>query len=96
MFNDILDLASIDMGTLTFNHGNFNIRDIINEIFKYFELSQGTKRIEVSINHDSKLPTMIRNDQKRLIQVLLNLVANAFKFTPDKGKISISTEFIVD
>lgn len=78
---------------MSFNFEFFNMRELLNSIFNYFSISIESKKIETKLNIDTKIPFVIKNDHNRLLQVLLNIVGNAFKFT-QKGKITIDVTLV--
>mmetsp|Transcript_32022 Transcript_32022/g.28381 ORF Transcript_32022/g.28381 Transcript_32022/m.28381 type:complete len:126 (+) Transcript_32022:905-1282(+) len=68
-----------------------NIDDFLIDIKNIFSFQAEEKGIDFEINISSDLPESISTDPKRLKQVILNLLSNAFKFTQE-GKISISLD----
>ncbi|MDP2175885.1 MAG: chemotaxis protein CheB [Bacteroidota bacterium] len=89
LINDILDLAKVDAGRMTFENQPFEIRKSIRSILHSFYLKIKEKNLEIVKEFDSKIPLIVLGDSVRLNQILLNLLSNAVKFT-HKGKISVS------
>ena len=93
LINDILDLSTIDAGQLA-----LQIRplDVFAMIKTMFDLTQEWGRKQnITVKMDCpKTIGMIQADERRLKQVLLNLINNAIKFTPEKGTITIRAEKI--
>jgi two-component system CheB/CheR fusion protein len=89
LINDILDLAKVDAGRMTFEKQPFEILKSIKSILYSFDLKIKEKNIELVHHYDSKIPKMLMGDSIRLNQILLNLLSNAIKFT-HKGKIELS------
>ncbi|MBC7695354.1 MAG: response regulator [Burkholderiales bacterium] len=93
LINDILDLAKVDAGKMTFEKSAFNLTDSISSIAKLFELKIQEKKIDFVKEMDSSIPEVLVGDSVRLHQVLMNLVSNAIKFT-SQGKVTIGTRLL--
>jgi CheY-like chemotaxis protein len=93
LINDILDLAKVEAGKMTFEQIPFNLHDSISSMLHLFETKLLQKNIELERNYDKQLPTTLVGDPVRLHQVILNLVSNAIKFT-SKGKISVNVKLL--
>ena len=89
LINDILDLAKVDSGKMTFEQIPFKISTSISAMLHLFETKILEKNLELNINYDNKIPEVVIGDPVRLNQIILNLVSNAVKFTA-VGKISVS------
>jgi signal transduction histidine kinase len=87
LINDVLDLAKIEAGQLTLSPADYLIDDIVHGVCIAVEPLVAEKRIAFEVDMPADLPQG-RGDQRRLTQVLLNLVGNAIKFT-DSGKVCI-------
>ncbi len=93
LINDILDLAKVDAGKMTFEKLPFEIHKSIVHILHSFSLKIKEKNLELVKEYDSKIPVMLMGDSVRLNQIILNLVSNAVKFT-HKGKIILSVKLL--
>ena len=93
LINDILDLAKVDAGRMTFEKQPFEIRKSIKSILHSFNLKIKEKNLELVTEYDSKIPSMLLGDPLRLNQIILNLISNAVKFT-HKGKIILSVKLL--
>ena len=94
ILNDILELSSIESGSLNIVEQEFAPFDIINECVNIFV--QPAKNHGTFINLEiESLPESVLGDPKRLRQVLFNLVGNAVKFTQD-GQVSVNATFNKD
>ncbi len=87
LINDVLDLSKIEAGQLTLSLSEYSLKNVIQTVFSAVEPLAAEKRIAVEVDIASELPRG-HGDERRLTQVLLNLVGNAIKFT-DAGKVSI-------
>jgi PAS domain S-box-containing protein len=89
LINDILDLAKVDAGKMTFEQIPFKMAMSISAMLHLFETKIQEKNLELVKEYDSKIPQVLVGDSVRLHQIILNLVSNAVKFTA-KGKITVS------
>lgn len=89
LINDILDLSKIESGSVDLHLENIRPSEIGNNIESLFTELANHKKIEFKIDLADELPTDFISDQGRLEQIIKNLLSNAFKFTPEKGKISL-------
>jgi signal transduction histidine kinase len=87
LINDVLDLSKIEAGQLTLSLSDYSLKNVIQSVFSAVEPLAREKQIALKIEVASELPQG-HGDERRLTQVLLNLVGNAIKFT-DSGKVSI-------
>lgn len=93
LINDILDLAKVDAGKMTFEKIPFKMETSLSSILHLFETKIEEKNLTLVKEFDSKIPKVLLGDPVRLDQIILNLISNAIKFT-NKGKISITTRLI--
>ena len=89
LINDILDLAKVDAGKMTFESQAFEIRKSIASILHSFDMKIKEKNLELIEEYDKKIPTILLGDSLRLNQILLNLLGNAVKFT-HSGYVKLS------
>ena len=89
LINDILDLAKVDAGKMTFEQTPFKMALSISAMLHLFETKIQEKNLELVKEYDNKIPEILVGDPVRLRQIILNLVSNAVKFTT-KGKITVS------
>jgi PAS domain S-box-containing protein len=89
LINDILDLAKVDAGKMTFEQIPFKLSASISAMLHLFETKIQEKNLELIKIYDNNIPDVLVGDPVRLHQIIMNLVSNAVKFT-SKGKISVS------
>ncbi len=89
LINDILDLAKVDAGKMTFVKTPFKMTLSLSAMLHLFETKIQEKNLELVKEYDSKIPEVLVGDPVRLHQIILNLVSNAVKFTTE-GKITVS------
>jgi GAF domain-containing protein len=87
LINDVLDLSKIEAGQLTLSLDHYSMKDVVNSVYGAVEPLAADKKIGFKVEVVSDLPQG-RGDERRLTQVLLNLVGNAIKFT-DTGEVAI-------
>jgi PAS domain S-box-containing protein len=93
LINDILDLAKVDAGKMTFEQIPFKMASSLSAMLHLFETKIQEKNLELVKEYDDKIPTTLLGDPVRLHQIILNLISNAVKFTT-KGKITVSVRLI--
>ena len=93
LINDILDLAKVNAGKMTFENQPFQIKKSITLIQNTFDLIIKEKNLEIVNEYDNRIPAVLVGDSARLNQILLNLMSNAVKFT-HKGKITVSIKLL--
>ena len=89
LINDILDLSKIESGTVSIEVGEMPMEHLKQHMERTFRQLASDKGLEFNVKFDSKLPQTIRTDEKRLQQIVLNLLSNAFKFT-SKGDVTLA------
>ncbi len=88
LLNDVLDLSKIEAGKFTLEHVEFSLRDVVARAMRTHSVKAHEKNIELIIDVDDDIPDLVVADPHRLLQILLNLVGNAVKFT-EEGEISV-------
>ncbi|OGR97117.1 MAG: hypothetical protein A2902_05065 [Elusimicrobia bacterium RIFCSPLOWO2_01_FULL_64_13] len=86
--NDILDAAKIKAGKMEIQKAGFDIAATAESVFNLFQPLFDKKKITARIEKEEGLP-IIAADGEKIRQVITNLLSNAFKFTPEEGKITI-------
>jgi PAS domain S-box-containing protein len=93
LINDILDLAKVDAGKMTFEQIPFKLSVSISAMLHLFEPKIQEKNLTLIKEYDPKIPEVLLGDPVRLHQIILNLVSNAVKFT-SIGKITVSVRLL--
>jgi PAS domain S-box-containing protein len=93
LINDILDLAKVDAGKMTFEKTPFKMKSSISAMLHLFETKIQEKNLSLITEYDPVIPNVLLGDPVRLHQIILNLVSNAVKFTT-KGKITVSIDLL--
>lgn len=90
IINDILDFSRLSSNKVTLNKECFNLKDLFNEVNSTLSHRFLEKKQKVFYNYGSNLPEYILGDRQKIIQILVNLLTNASKFTPIKGRILVN------
>jgi PAS domain S-box-containing protein len=95
LINDILDLAKVDSGKMTFEKVPFKMEKSIAAMMHLFDIKSQEKNVQLIKEYDYSIPAVLVGDPVRLHQIIINLVSNAVKFTT-KGKIIVSVTLVKD
>ena len=95
LINDILDLATIEAGYMTLDRGQFDIHTMIAGVFALNRERARGKEQKLVLDCAPDIGSMFA-DERRLKQVLFNLVSNAIKFTPERGVITLASRVVGD
>jgi signal transduction histidine kinase len=87
LINDVLDLSKIEAGQLVLTLNDYSVKDLMQGVYVAVEPLAGTKKLGFRLEAPPDLPPA-HGDERRLSQVLLNLVGNAIKFT-DAGEVAM-------
>ena len=88
LINDILDLAKIEARKLDVYPAEVNLTDFLDGVIGIIRMRAQEKNVRFVVERAPRLPTGIHADEKRLRQVLLNLLGNAVKFTDSGGTVT--------
>jgi len=91
LINDLLDFSKIEAGKLTVENIDFALDAAIGNVAALFEEQAAALSVDFAIELAPDLPRFVQGDPTRLRQVLVNLVGNAFKFTP-AGQVTLRVE----
>jgi PAS domain S-box-containing protein len=89
IINDILDLSKIEAGQFELDIADFDLREAIGQACAAAGFEAHAKGLLLTVQFDDQVPAGVRGDGRRLHQILLNLVANAVKFTAE-GSVTVS------
>jgi len=91
LINDILDVAKIESGRLSLESVSFDLEDEINRVIETMSVRAHAKGLEITSRILPHVPARLIGDPLRLRQILINLEANAIKFT-HKGEVALTVE----
>ncbi|WP_077400529.1 ATP-binding protein [Microbulbifer agarilyticus] len=89
LVNDVLDISRIEAGKVEIIEEDFSLPNLINCILVSCEPQATQKNLHIQSSIDTSLPEFIRSDRGKLSQILINLMGNAIKFSPDNGEIRL-------
>jgi signal transduction histidine kinase len=93
LVNDLLDIARIESGRMTMKQDSQDLKNIVAGVLDLLSVQLKEKQIESSFNISPDAPVVFV-DFSQIQRVFINLINNALKFTPQKGKITISSKKI--
>jgi signal transduction histidine kinase len=88
LINDVLDLSKIEAGQLTLSLADYSMKELVHTVLVAMESLAAERRLALKVDVGADLPRG-RGDERRLSQVLLNLVGNALKFT-EAGEVRVA------
>jgi signal transduction histidine kinase/CheY-like chemotaxis protein/HAMP domain-containing protein len=91
LINDVLDLAKIESGTVTLDISEMSFASLRDQVDRTFSQVAADKKLEFIVDLDPALPRSMYTDDKRLQQIIKNLLSNAFKFT-EAGHVKLKVE----
>ena len=89
LINDVIDISKIEAGTVELEVGAFDLAATITEVNELFEINAREEGLALIVDMPPSLPAT--GDERRVKQVVMNLVSNAIKFT-DEGSVTIRAE----
>jgi signal transduction histidine kinase len=90
LINEILDLSKLEAGKLELHEQNIDLAASIEDCLNLVKTKAEESNIRLTSSFDSAI-SVIRADDRRLRQILINLLSNAVKFTPEGGRVFVST-----
>src|SRR6185369_229729 len=104
LVQDLLTLSHLETGDIKMHFEQIDIRKLCEEVVEQFEEKAEKKKIKVNVLADHHAKILVYADNKRLSQVITNLVSNAIKYSAEEGEVNITfdvgkknvTTFIAD
>jgi len=91
LINDILDMSKLEAGKVEIDIIDTDVEKLITSVYRAMELLARSKKLTITKTIDPDVPEYIKSAPERLRQILINLIGNAIKFTPEGGiKINVS------
>ena len=90
LINDILDMSRIESGKMELDPQKANIVKALGEVRDLFATQMENKGLKFAVNIEHVMNKIVMCDTPRLNRVLLNLISNAFKFTPEGGSVTVT------
>ena len=93
IINDILDFSKIESGKMDIIPVDYNVKELVEDIISISQTRMNNENVELIVDVDNNMPTVLRGDNIRIRQIILNLMTNAIKFTK-KGSITLRVKVI--
>ncbi|HSH05125.1 MAG TPA: ATP-binding protein [Anaerolineae bacterium] len=93
LLNDILAMSKIEAGHTVAENSNFNLYQLLKDITEAMSIRAMERDIHFVVTQSDNLPPYVHTDQKKLRQIILNLVSNAIKFTPPGGDVTVNVTY---
>ncbi len=90
LINDILDITRIEAGRMPLNVTTFSVADLVHEVVS--ELEPIIRRSNLTVSSKLRQTPSLRSDRQKVKQIVLNLLSNALKFTP-QGTVTIVSSY---
>jgi len=94
LINDVLDISSMEYGVFKLSSSAFDSAAMFNDVLQTACYNAAEKEQTIESKFDPTVPAWLKGDEKRLKQVITNLLANAIKYTPKKGEIFIESQVL--
>lgn len=91
LVNDILDLAKIENKKMEIIPVEYSTREMFSELIQLISVRMKEKNLEFIVNVDADIPSVLYGDEKRIQQVIINILTNAVKYT-ERGSVTFSVE----
>ena len=90
LINDVLEMSRIESGKMMLEEAPCNLRRVMADVREMFALQMSGKKITYEVDASNITNAVVMCDKNGLNRVLLNLISNAFKFTPEGGKVRVT------
>ena len=94
LVNDILDFSKIEAGKMDIILEEYALIDLLNDVIGMMKTRAEAKGLELCLEYDDKLPSVLLGDDGRLHQILLNLLSNAVKYT-NEGRVTLKVSGVI-
>ena len=95
IINEILDSSKIESGKMEIVCGNYGIGSIFNDLYNMMSIRAKSKNLELVFEINPDMPRAYYGDDKRVRQILMNLLTNAIKYT-EKGKVTFKVDYTAE
>lgn len=92
LIEGLLDISRIEAGRLELSPSDVNLGNLLDQIISMFQVQAQAKGIGFSFDRLTPLPETVKTDEKRLRQILINLISNAIKYTPE-GRVNFTVSY---
>jgi len=95
IINEILDSSKLESGMMEIIAGEYEMGSLLNDLYNMISVKANEKNLELYFEIDSDMPKSYYGDDKRIRQILLNILSNAVKYT-NRGKVTLKVSCDVD
>ena len=88
LINDVLEMSKIEACRTTFHESKFDLYRLLDNLHEMLRLKASSKNLQLIFERASDVPQYMQTDERKLRQVLINLIGNAIKFT-EKGSVTL-------
>lgn len=92
LVNDILDLSQLEIQKMELVDVEYNISDMLHEVIDMLQIKMLEKELKFNLEIDRALPSKLLGDERRIKQILINLLTNAAKYT-EKGSVTLNCTY---
>ncbi|MBQ1375739.1 MAG: response regulator [Clostridia bacterium] len=92
LINDVLDISKIESGKMQLSPGRCDLNDIFRRIEDITALQAKNKSLKITYDRSTIRHTLVEGDELRIEQVLINIISNAIKYTPEGKTVDIIAE----
>lgn len=92
LIDSLLDIAKIEAGKIQLSRAEFDLSGLLAQLTRMFRVQAETKNLEFHVEVDERLPSVVFGDEKRLNQLLINLIGNAINFT-NQGHVTLRVQY---
>ena len=92
LINDVLEVSKIEAGKLILEKSNFDLYQMLKGIEEMLGIKAHSKGLSLIVRYEECLPQYIQTDEKKLRRILINLLANAVKFT-EQGEVILKIDY---
>ncbi|MBQ1435379.1 MAG: response regulator [Clostridia bacterium] len=92
LINDVLDISKIESGKMQLSPGRCDLNDIFRRIEDITALQAKNKSLKIAYDRSTIRHTLVEGDELRIEQVLINIISNAIKYTPEGKTVDIIAE----
>ncbi|MDM8566898.1 response regulator [Candidatus Halobeggiatoa sp. HSG11] len=92
LINDILELSRIETGRMELHSNDFDLSNLLDNVLGIFQIQALQKKLIFNYQKVGEFPYAVHGDEKRLRQIIINLVGNAVKFT-NQGSVDVKIEY---
>ena len=93
LINDVLDFSKIEAGKLQIVEADYSLSSLLNDVILGADIRAKQKQLQLELDIDETMPSVLYGDEIRIKQVLNNILSNAVKYT-EKGKVTFSAKGI--